>query len=49
MYRIIYYWRGERHVHSACPQTRKEANELVDLLRKDGWVAHWENDLDEQE
>lgn len=39
MYRVIYLWQGQRHVHSAWPMGRVAAAQLVTEMRKDGWQA----------
>jgi hypothetical protein len=43
MYRIIYLWRGERHVHLTQPNTQSEAAALVAEFRADGWQAWYES------
>lgn len=36
-YWVIYLWRGERHVHSADPQTLAEAFEIQGAMKAAGW------------
>jgi hypothetical protein len=42
MFRVIYLWRGERHVLLRQPETEAEAMELVRVMRADKWQAWFE-------
>ena len=42
MYRVFYWWHGEKHEHSRRPETSDQAERLVKLMRRDGWKAYFE-------
>jgi hypothetical protein len=39
VFRVIYLWRGERHVHSRQPDTKQEAEQIASDMRAARWQA----------